>query len=56
MSMDKIVGLIGLFMALVIVLFSGGLRRMPRQRMLMMAGVWLVIIAVAALAFANFRG
>lgn len=55
MSADTLVAITGIVMALVLVGANGGLRRLPRQRMLGMAAIWLVVILVAALAFGFVR-
>lgn len=55
MTPDKFVALIGIVMALVLVLANGHLRRLKLSSGMMMAGVWVVIILAAALAFAGFR-
>ena len=46
-----LVAIAGVLMALVLVGANGGLRRLPRQRMLGMAAIWIAIILAAALVF-----
>ncbi|MCW1383515.1 hypothetical protein OLX02_11860 [Novosphingobium sp. KCTC 2891] len=55
MSADRIVVIIGIAMALMLVLSNGRLKRQPKQKMLMMAAGWAVLIILAGLAFAGFR-
>lgn len=55
MSGDRLVGLIGIAMALVLVMANGGLRRLPLGTKARMAAIWIVIIVVAAAVFAGFR-
>lgn len=51
MSGDTLVAIAGVLMALVLVGANGGLRRLPRQRMLVMAAIWVAIIVAVALVF-----
>lgn len=55
MTPDKFVSLIGIVMALVLVVESGRSRGLKLSSGLMMAGVWVVIILAAALAFSDYR-
>ena len=55
MTPDKFVALIGIVAALVLVLANGGLRGLKLSSGMLMAGVWVVIILAAALAFAGYR-
>ncbi|WP_225007384.1 MULTISPECIES: hypothetical protein [Novosphingobium] len=51
MSGDTLVAIAGVIMALVLVSANGGLRRLPRKRMFVVAAIWLAIIVAVALAF-----
>ncbi len=55
MSADRIVVIIGIVMALMLVFSNGRLMRQPKQKLLMMAAGWAVLIIVAGLVFAGFR-
>ncbi|WP_156424921.1 hypothetical protein [Novosphingobium fuchskuhlense] len=55
MTPDKFVALIGIAMALVLALGHGELRRMRLSSSAWMAAAWVLIIVVAAVAFAGYH-
>jgi len=52
---DKFVALLGIVMALILVTANGELRKLRFSSHLWMAGAWVVLIVLAAVAFAGFR-
>lgn len=55
MSADTLVAIIGLAMALLLVGANGALQRLPRQRMLRMVGIWIILIGAAVAVFSFVR-
>jgi hypothetical protein len=52
---DKIVGLIGLAMALILIGRNGALWRLPLRKSLVLMAIWSLIIVAAAVTFEFLR-